>query len=445
MTQILVVSLGSSTEPVVNCIASLRPDRVIFLCSDGSRSQVDSVREAVPIPEFEEGRDIVVLQQRFSRRQGEEVISELDHLDLVYTRAADLLKRLRRESPGSTLMVDYTGGTKTMAAGLAMAAIDIDGVQLLVTTTSERPRGENTLSGPSLPVAVAKMDIQACRLLDQELPLLLKRFDYEAARLAVSRVRQLASRTSSQSAQLLRLERLCNAFDAWDRFDHQQAFALIEVIGDPSLAPRLLMPLRRIMACRQLAEGEDFSSIKFIGHGLEAVEDLILNAERRAVQQRWDDAVGRLYRAIELTAQILLLIDVGEQVGPEGIRTADVDIDKLPADLQAKYRQKSRNRGKLQLGLRDAFDLLAQLGHPTGLAWQAGQSRFIDLLSTRNMSLFAHGFMPISFADWNRFKGAFSDLLYQSIEHRRQDKRNVESLLQLPNALEDLQPSTDPK
>jgi hypothetical protein len=43
------------------------------------------------------------------------------------------------------------------------------------------------------------------------------------------------------------------------------------------------------------------------GHGYEIVEDLLLNAERRAMQDRYDDAVGRLYRALELLVQIRLL------------------------------------------------------------------------------------------------------------------------------------------
>ena len=36
------------------------------------------------------------------------------------------------------------------------------------------------------------------------------------------------------------------------------------------------------------------------------VEDLLLNAERRAIQGRYEDAIGRIYRAIELIAQIRL-------------------------------------------------------------------------------------------------------------------------------------------
>jgi CRISPR-associated protein (TIGR02710 family) len=443
MSRILVVSLGGSPEPVVNCINSLRPDRVVFFCSEGSQSQVETVLRTVPIPEFEQARDIVVLQQRFSRRQGEEVISEIDHLEIVYARATDLLMRLRRDSPGSTLMVDYTGGTKTMAAGLAMAAIDVDGVQLQLTTIPERPKGENALSGPSLPVAVAKIDIQARRLLDLELPPLLKRFDYGAAGAAVSRVRQLETRSSTHTAKLLiRLEQLLNALDAWDRFDHRHAVEGIGSIGDQSLNERFQERLQRILACRQLVEGESLISAKFKGHGLEAVEDLLLNAKRRAAQQRWDDAVGRLYRAAELTAQTLLLIDVCDKVGTEGIRTANVAVERLPSSLQEKYQYKSRNGDKLQLGLRDAFHLLGDLDHPTGLIWKQDESRYLNLLQIRNNSLYAHGFRPIRFDDWNRFQKDFGILMDQAIERLRRSRATAAPAVpQLPDSLEQLLPS----
>jgi len=445
MTQILVVSLGGSPEPVVNCITSLQPDRVVFFCSEGSQLQIETVLSTVPIAEFEPARDMVVLQQRFSRRQGEEVISEIDHLEIVYARATDLLMRLRRDSPGSTLIVDYTGGTKTMAAGLAMAAIDVEGVQLRLTTIPERPQGETSLSGPSLPVAVAKIDIQARRLLDLELPPLLKRFDYGAARAVVSRVRQLETRSSSHTAQLLiRLERLLKALDAWDRFDHQRAAAEIGEIGDKSLKENFQERLRRIMTCRQLVEGKDLKSAPFKGHGLEAVEDLLLNAKRREAQQRWDDAVGRLYRAAELTAQTLLLIDVCEQVGPAGIRTADVAVERLPPSLQEKYQRKPRNGGKLQLGLRDAFHLLGDLEHPTGLAWKQHENRYLDLLKIRNNSLYAHGFTPISFHDWSRFQEAFGTLIDQAIERLRQGRATAApGAPQLPGRLEQLLPAPE--
>lgn len=45
--------------------------------------------------------------------------------------------------------------------------------------------------------------------------------------------------------------------------------------------------------------------------GYEQVQDLILNAERRAVQERYDDAVARLYRAVEMVAQVRLQSEWG--------------------------------------------------------------------------------------------------------------------------------------
>ena len=438
MIQILVVSLGGSHDPVVNCIASLRPNRVVFLCSEGSRVQVDTVRAAVPIPDFQEGRDVEVLQQRFSRRQGVDVINELDHLDIVYRRAADLLQRLRCESPGSTITVDYTGGTKTMAAGLALAAIDVEGVQLHVTTNSERPKGENTLTGPSIPVSVAKADIQSRRLLHLELPLLLKRFDYEAARMAVNRVRQLQSRADQNTVLLVRLEGVLSALDAWDRFDHRRALEVLDQLGDRSLDQRLLFPLKRVIGSRRIidsvAETEKWPHMS--GHGLEAVEDLIRNAERRAAQDRYDDAVGRLYRAMELTAQLLLK-------NTAGIDTSDVDIEKLPIRIQEIYLKKkeaSIDDGKLKLALMNAYDLLADLENPVGLRWRDQRSSILDSLKIRNHSLFAHGFSPISYSDWKKILGALGSFLQQAIDEAITQSK-ASALQQLPRTLAELLPS----
>ena len=50
MNEILVLTVGMSTAPLINCIRSRRPERVVFLCSEGTRSKVDEVLDAVPIP-----------------------------------------------------------------------------------------------------------------------------------------------------------------------------------------------------------------------------------------------------------------------------------------------------------------------------------------------------------------------------------------------------------
>lgn len=438
MMHVLIVSLGNSPEPIVNCINSLRPDRVVFFCSESSKGNIASVLDKVPLSDFREEQDVVVLQQRIHRKQGGDVVNELDQLDAVYIRACMLISALRSKHPGCSITIDYTGGTKTMTTGLAMAAID-DGTAQLTVTTTDRTQQMTPGSGYSVPVMVSTAVIQARRLFDQELPLLLKRFDYEAARQAVRRILQLPSQDAETTRELRRLEDLMVVFDAWDRFDHRKAIEVLERLADRGLNERLLFPLKRVVGSRRIldsqADKEKWPQMP--GHGLEAVEDLLRNAERRAAQDRYDDAVGRLYRAMELTEQILLKTSAG-------LDTADVAVEKLPKHLQTAYqarKDKSMDGGKLKLALVNAYDLLSDLEHPVGQRWREQRSRIQDCLHTRNHSLFAHGFSPISYRDWKKLVSTLEPFLQQAIDESIQQAKEAVPLQQLPSKLSELLPS----
>lgn len=433
MTNVLIVSLGTSPEPIINCITSLRPDRVVFLCSLETQKLIDSIHRKVPLPDFNPDRDVVVLQQRLGNKQSETVTNELDQLDRVYLRVLELFERVRNENHSCRIVADYTGGTKTMTTGLAMAAID-DGDVRLHLTVGDRSRGQSALSSYSSPVAISTAAIHARRLRERELPALLRRHDYEAARQAVRRIQSLVDQDPDTTAWLKWLETLLVSLDAWDRFDHRRALEVLDGLNDRCLDQRLLFPLKRVIGSRRLldqeAEEQRWPQVK--GHGLEAVEDLLLNAERRAQQQRYDDAVGRLYRALELTAQLLLVLD------HDGIRTADVDLAKLPPSLQEPYAAKRIERqGKLrlQLALRDSFELLSELENPVGLQWSEKKNALMDALQVRNNSLFAHGFRPVTYSDWLQLDAVIGDFLRAVVEQRR---GRLDPVQQFPSTLAQL-------
>ncbi|MFM8525057.1 MAG: TIGR02710 family CRISPR-associated CARF protein [Cyanobacteriota bacterium] len=503
MSTVLIVTLGTSPEPIINCISSLRPDRVVFLCSSESQKQVDTVLSKVPLPDFQAERDLVVLQQRISGKGNDDMENELDQLDRVYLRALDLFERVRDENRRSRIIADYTGGTKTMTTGLAMAAID-DGEVELNLTTSQRTSVEteasrfnysqaaeilgsiindrslsakqekvlkklcelldsfkklaknaphSIVSGYSAPVAVSTAAIHARRLRDRELPSLLRRHDYEAARQAVRRVQTIADPDPGTTQWLRWLEALMVGLDAWDRFDHRRAHEVLAGLADEHINQSLLPHLRRVIASRCLldreAESQRWPQMK--GHGLEAVEDLLRNAERRACQERYDDAVGRLYRAMELTEQLLLKIGVCDQVGPDGILTEAVAVDRLPGTIQQYWQAKiaknspSENDNKsrpLKIGLADGFDLLADLGHPTGLNWRERRPELVNAINTRNRSLFAHGFQPIGYSGWRELSGHLGEFLQAAIQLQCQNHGNRSSqttpLPQLPASLSEM-------
>jgi CRISPR-associated protein (TIGR02710 family) len=358
------------------------------------------------------------------------VINELDQLDRVYSRAIDLIQQLRRDEPGCCITLDYTGGTKTMAAGLAMAAVDDGQVQLSVTT-HERVKSQPAISGYSVPVNVSMAAIHARRLLDQDLPQLLSRYDYAAAEQAVQRIARLPDQDAATRSMLRRLQDLLVVLDAWDRFDHHQAVQVLQALGERSLDQNLLFPLKRVIGSRRLldAEAEEQKWPQMRGHGLEAVEDLLLNAERRASQDRFDDAVGRLYRAMELAAQLPLKISFE-------IETAALDVTKLPEPLRVVYAEKQEQLGgePLKIALKAAFDLLAELDHPIGLCWAEKRSELINSLNIRNASLFAHGFRSINYGSWCSSRAVVGGFL-QRVITLAQAERQSPLLEQLPSRL----------
>ncbi|MDM7954095.1 MAG: TIGR02710 family CRISPR-associated CARF protein [Cyanobium sp. CZS 25K] len=419
MSEILVLSLGTSPEPIVQCITRLRPRRVVFVCSEGTRSLVDDVRRQVRIEAFDPDRDVEVLAS-----------NDIDQLHSVYCRCRDLLQRVRREMPAARISVDYTGGTKTMATGLGLAAIDDGRVILTLTTIERRKPGESAITGNSIPIPVQSGAIQFRRFFTDGLQPLLQRHNYAAAQAAVAIQLQLHHDEAATSS-LRRLDGLLLAFDAWDRWDLDHAESLLrDHASDSVVRDSFLFPLQRVIQSRNLLTSAGSPRLQRSIHGFEAVEDLLLNAARRACQERYDDAVGRLYRSLELTAQLLLLIDHG------GIRTGDLQLELLPDALRAAWEEKrNRDKNRIELALTFSFDLLADLGDPVGEEWRSRRSEFIDALQVRNQSLLAHGFRPVTYADWQRLDGVLGGFLRTLLGLRRGD---LAPLRQLPVTLAEL-------
>ena len=445
----LILSTGGSLDPLIYCIERLKPNRVVFLCSRGSLDSVEKILSQSPLPEFDEKRDVVILDQRLGRKDPEETSNELDQLDAVYLKVRDTFARLRLEDPGCRISVDYTGGTKTMAAGLALAAMDDPDVeQLLVTTATKREANQQSISGHSKPIPVSRGRVYRRRIMEAQLPQLLNRFDYVGAMELISSVRSLFS-GDPLCDDILLLETALEAFDAWDRFDHGKALTILESLTGEEPWTGWFRRLKRVIGSRQQLDPETQTQAwqSETGHGFEVVEDLLLNAERRARQERYDDAVGRLYRAMELTAQLLLRCGVRERLcgdgKTEGIRTAGVVIEHLPEGLRSAYlekkKQSRKGEGPLQLALTESYKLLADLDHPAGARWNEREGQLKDALKHRNNSLFAHGFQPISYSQWTEFNNIVGPFIRETISAETSTgSKPFPPIPQFPSALDKL-------
>lgn len=408
MPNVLLITVGGSYQPIVTAICDLKPDRVLFICSQDSQSQV--VGSGTPC-QLRRGSEVIECQpniptqlnlgDRFQPDRDLLVLKNLDNLSECYRAIAEQIRSLRDECGDSVrLHADYTGGTKTMSVALAMASID-SGIEDLYVTTAQRRDlirievGEHVERASTGAIALH-------RFLGQDLSTLLAQYNYPAAIAELKALLRDRDLPPSDRQRIRALLNCCTGFDAWDRFDHAAAWQHLEPhLSQADLRPVILF-LKRVLHSREQfapAADEDFrapSGSTIRGHGYELVQDLLLNAERRAVLQRYDDAVARLYRAVELLEQIRFWTGYG-------LKTGNLDLNKLPESLREEYAARRSPQGKIQLGLTPSYHLLSQFpDDPLGALYAQQGDRLRNALQIRNYSLFAHGLNPIDAAGYER-------------------------------------------
>lgn len=141
MSKIILLTVGGSFQPIITSIRSLQPDKVIFIASDGekgSKSQV--IGEGTPC-EVRRGAEIIErlpniptqleLGKRFQKETDLILVQNPDDLSECYAKIHTYICNLQSNS-NDEIMADYTGGTKTLSAALAMAAVDC-GISLYIT------------------------------------------------------------------------------------------------------------------------------------------------------------------------------------------------------------------------------------------------------------------------------------------------------------------------
>jgi hypothetical protein len=387
MKTILVLTVGGSHQPILTSIEQHQAAKVYFLCSADSGKLKGSYNQVTgPGKVLKSGHDvdkpdlpnIVTLAKLQPDQVYVHKLEQFDDLNACYLEALQLIERARAEFPDARIVVDYTGGTKSMTAGLTAAALD-DGRCDMCLVAGLRPDLVKVQDRTEFVRPVRVWDAQAMRRLRAAREL-LSRYDYPAAEeLLRAAAARFASERTVQTLQ--RGIALCRAFDAWDKFDHTAARPLLE-------------PYR----------GEFVSQWRFLtgltgrGHGFEWVEDLMRNAERRAAQGRYDDAVGRIYRALELTVQVWLQ-------RKHDIDTGAVEVAAVPESQRARLARRAQDdengKGIIKIGLLLAWDLAAAFSDdPLGKRFARARNAMLNFLTMRNQSLFAHGIRPVSGQDY---------------------------------------------
>lgn len=415
---VLFCTVGGSHEPIIAAIGNAQPAYICFICSEddpasgkpGSYVQITGKGKIIKANFKDEKPTLPNIPTQLSLPDTSFEVLEIppDDLDAACSIIRQRLGALRLRFPGHRLLADYTGGTKTMTAALVVAALE-EGAALQVVTGSRvdlvkvRSGMESVFQAPTEQIRVerALAPFRAA----------WSRYAYAEAAQGCARITLPQDRQLRAEVQIWR--DLSKALDAWDRFDHAQALDIMDTYSQRlgPVRPDLLQTLRGLNAAESSERREALRLF-----------DLWRNAERRAAQGRYDDAVARIYRLLEWSAQWLLRRHLG-------IDTADVSPERLPPDFAV---QPNRD-GKYQLALFQAWQLAGTIAGPVAAFVDSQLRRMQHLVHIRNYSILAHGFAPISATQWQEFSDWIETALLPLMSAEAQQAVGIRSIpAQLP-------------
>lgn len=377
---ILFLTVGGSPDPLIYTIDELKPDYIVFICSKKELGDASSIHQ------------IPIIKKGISWGEFEEEILEVepDDLDDCVAKISEKIGEVRDKNPEGELKANYTGGTKTMSAGLVVAALE---ERLLLYVTTGSRKDVIKISQVSSPQQLPLNHIFFNRI-ERECDEHLNLFNYRACEQVICDGLQRHPFPPDMRDELMRWKEIIIAFRLWDDYQLLDAYKILKPRKDEEKLREYALFLEEVLTemarlsspfARKLGESEpaikwDRRLCKYA-----VVLDLLLSGQRCAKRERFDEATARLYRALEALAQLRLKVEYK-------IDSGDVSSEQLPESLKEKFARRDKGE-KIKLGLRDCYELLDSKGDILGEEF--GRYNMLRVLERRNMSVLAHGFQPI--------------------------------------------------
>ena len=406
---VLVCSVGGSPEPIRKSINEQRPRYLIYVASADSRKTIrQDIENSLDWRGIEDSHTITLSNYQ-------------DLLACVRDMRAGIADGLRCMGlpENSLLIADITGGTKVMSSALTLVMMEYNSRFAYVGGDVRSKNGLGVVESGS--ERFMRQDnpweVMALREL-RSLAAFFNGGDFAAAaRIAET----LAGKVSGKERFYGGITDLTQACAQWDAFDHKNAQArLRQAIGKLEAFALNHAPLQQLLAafkeCQLLLERiqEDARILRSstekpsAGCGQDYLRDLLANAMRRYEAGHYDDAVARLYSAIEKSAKIRLMTAYGlnnSRLLPEELP------ESLPCELRRDLLAQRGEDGVMRIGLQKSFQLLAALGDPLGRRYTEHEASLLKTLEARNSSLLAHGYTPVGEKACNALLAATQDML----------------------------------
>ncbi len=401
----LIMTVGTSPEPVIMSLSTIKPKRILFLCTEESEQSLDKVISFTQIKPSSYEKEMIV--EPFP-------ISIYKNVQNIYNAWQD--RGIKK------IAVDITAGKKTMTSGLAMVGALLN-FQLIYIGNRDylkelrRPRpGSEYLEFIDNPYAVFGT------LREKNADILLQHYDYRGA----SEIYRELSEKCREPLKYMIKYKHAEALHQLDLLNISESAGLIK---EANLLERQYYGKLRekwdkktedlLHLSSLIPKNPGDSSLELL-KDKKAVKELIQiiykNAMKRAALGRLDAASLYLYRLIEILEQ--------RRFALYDIDTAKPDYSKIKLnnnDLLTEINRIRKSAGlqsvsilPSEISLISGYIILQAINDDLSLSKRISLSlkRMQSHLKNRNFSVLAHGF---SFVTENNYKGfkRFVDELIQ--------------------------------
>jgi CRISPR-associated protein (TIGR02710 family) len=369
----LVVSVGTGTgaaESELEDLAAAISKSVRMNNADRTFFVVSSESNQIMLPR--------ILKKAALQSATYEVI-QIRNADDIQQTYQDLQEKFRQiRNSFDHVIVDYTSGTKAMTGALIAQGI-LNEVQWFCYISGKRPKGKGIpAKGTEKLICLQPFFVTAQHKINTAIQF-FNNHQFDACLSVLTRIREQTDDPDIIN-KFEMLEKASQAYALWDKFRHEEAAVELSKLK-LSIADK---NKKFINMLRRNADKEPYY-----------IADLINNAKRRGTdEKKYDDAVARLYRTIELIAQYWLRKKYD-------VNTEEVYSRDLPAPLATKWHVDPTNRNPAKIALDQAYELLYAKGDELGVRYMQDHE-LKDLLNKRNDSILAHGQQHVAESTYTR-------------------------------------------
>ncbi|MFH1620319.1 MAG: TIGR02710 family CRISPR-associated CARF protein [bacterium] len=377
MKKALIVTVGTGKD-VENGIAfSIKqnnPSHLLFIKSDKSEKTLAEVLRLLGKSMDDPNIQI-------------ETQNEVDDVEiLISAYSAYVVDLVKKGYAADEISVDFTSGTKAMSAAIVYAALNRNIGSLCYVHGKRGGEGGRVLPGTERLKTIRPVAI----FMDQKIALfkaLFNMYQFEAALILFKD--KIIHDDFKETVSFLTV--WSEAYSAWDKFDFTAASEKLNSIGKKVPLPDEFKYLKAIKEKHK----QVLNKLKNSKWDYCIAADLLSNAYRRHEEGKYDDAVARLYRTLELIGQIEFFNTFKDKLDQER-PTSNIPWGLVPEILRPVLLSNRSQDGTVNLGLRNVFRFLDATGNEKVKAYLEKEGEFIKVTGTRNDSILAHGLRPVN-------------------------------------------------